>query len=121
MNQTARIERWTLLADEAAAVARDYEAAWAATPIERPCPALDPALNIRMASVRGQARGLDFTRLPFPAWETGKDFLWLLAAVVDEDRTPALRLQHVAELVGTAALLVEILATSAHRPRADLD
>lgn len=117
MNQTARIEMWTSLANEVAEIAGPYAEARAAAQSAWN----DPALSMRAAAVRGQARGLDFTRLPFPAWEAGREFLWLLDMVIGEDHLPEVRLQHAGDLVVVAGRLVEILATSAHRPRADLD
>lgn len=120
MNQTARIEMWTCLANDAAGIAQAVAAAGETGDRRTTCaPAKD--LGMRMAAARGQARGLDYTRLPYGAWETGREFLRLLEGVIGEDSAPEVRLQHAGDLVVVAGRLVEILATSAHRPRADLD
>lgn len=112
MSQTARIESWTALANDALSLVADLAASGCQ---------LNSSLRLKMAAARGQARGRDYTRLPYPAWEEGKDFLWLLSRITDEYATVEIRLQILDELRDIAGVLIQILATSAHRPRADLD
>ncbi|SFK42055.1 hypothetical protein [Caulobacter sp. UNC279MFTsu5.1] len=116
MSLAHRVELWTALAREAADLARDYDASFIVDADHA-----QPSLDVRMSAARGQARGLVAERLPFPAWEDGRTFLFLLSRLVDDDATPAVRRQHVEELVSASIRLVDVLGRCSARPRADLD
>lgn len=115
MSQAQRVERWIVLAEEAKALAQDYLANMGLRLEDK------PGLDMRMSSARGQARGLDFRLLPFPAWEGGRHFAWLLSILVDDDRPTSARIEIVDDLVVTADRLISTLRTTSARPRADLD
>jgi hypothetical protein len=116
MSLAHRVEMWTALARDAAALARDYAASFVVDADHA-----SPGLPVSLGAARGQVRGLVAERLPYSAWEEGREFLFLLGRLVDEDATPAARLQNVDELIAVSARLIETLSHSTARPRADLD
>lgn len=116
MTLAHRVEMWCALAREAADLARDFRDSFVVDADHAM-----PSLDMRMSVARGQARALVAEALPFPAWEEGREFQFLLSRLVDRDAIPAVRLQHVEELVAVAIRLVDILSRCSARPRADLD
>ncbi len=116
MTLAHRVEMWIALSAEAADLARDYAASFVVDADHA-----IPSLDMRMSAARGQARGLDFRTLPYPAWEAGRLFALLLSCLTDDNATPARRLARVDGLVAAAIALPDILQRCSARPRADLD
>ena len=116
MTPSQRVEMWTLLAREAVVLAQDYVTNLGLRPTDAP-----RGLDMRLSAARGQIRGADFRTLPFPAWEGGRQFLWLMGILLDDDLPTASRIEIVDDLVVCAERLIATLATTSARPRADLD
>lgn len=114
MSPQQRVEMWIELAREAATLAPAYAAGSASK-------ARDAGLDMRLSAARGLTRGLNFHQLPYSAWEIGREFLFLLDTLVDDDNPPEVRLGAVNDLVVVADRLAVELRTCAVRPRADLD
>jgi hypothetical protein len=109
-----RVEMWIELAREASTLAPAYAAGSAST-------ARDAGLDMRLSAARGLTRGLNFHQLPYSAWETGREFLFLLDTLVNDDNPPEVRLGAVNDLVVVAGRLADELRTCVVRTRADLD
>jgi hypothetical protein len=116
MSQTQRVEMWTAMATEASALGQDYVANLGLRPTDRA-----RGLDMRMSAVRGRVRGPDFRALPYPAWEGGRQFLWLAGVLIDDERPTAERIEIVDDLVVCAERLIQTLSHTSARPRADLD
>lgn len=118
MTPTQRVQMWTLLATDAVTLAQDYVTHLG---LRRGPTAAPRGLDMRLSAARGQIRGADFRTLPFPAWEGGRQFLWLMGTLLDDDLPTAARIEIVDDLVVCAERLIATLATTSARPRADLD
>lgn len=117
MTPAERLERWTALVDEAVSLARDFSAS-----LIIDADHADPRLDMRMSALRGQVRGLDYAKLPFPAWEAGREFLWLAGEMASDEAITAQRASRARDLMVQAQRLLAALETThAARRRADLD